>query len=72
MSRLSDWWAERGEWAEYRGQLKDMDRDLGTKQPGTPEFDDAWHDRMGYAANKYAGAPAPDRSDPAEQKEAGG
>lgn len=59
--------SRRAEWREYRAQLRDMDRDLEGLAPRegeapSAEYAAAWHDRMGFAANRYPGAPEPDLS----------
>jgi hypothetical protein len=46
-------------WRSYRAQLREMDARLSGLEPGTAEYDQAWHDRMGFAANRYPGAPEP-------------
>ena len=46
-------------WRPYHAEIDRMDGVLAGLQPGTPEYDRAWHDRMGFAANRYPGAPEP-------------
>jgi hypothetical protein len=56
--------ADHKAWAPYWRQLAEMDCELDRLEPGTAEYDAAWHDRMGYAANRYPGAPEPDLGEP--------
>jgi hypothetical protein len=66
--------AERAAWREYGTQLDGMDRDLdqmeaGGVEPGTPEYDEAWNDRMSFAANCYPDAPERDMTPPEAEAE---
>jgi hypothetical protein len=51
-------------WRQYAADLKVMDGRLATLDPGTPEYDELWRDRMGFAANRYPGAPEPGLTEP--------
>lgn len=49
-------------WKEYNAEVQRMDSHLADlmdqgHKPGSPAFDEAWHDRNGFAANRYPGAP---------------
>lgn len=40
---------------EFLARLAAMDAEMGSYEPGTPEYSEAWHDRSGFAAN-WSGA----------------
>jgi hypothetical protein len=50
-----------------------MDRELDRLAPRdgeapSAEYATAWHDRMGFAANRYPGAPEPDLRGPVDHR----
>jgi hypothetical protein len=56
------WWA-------YYAEIDRLDGVLAGTQPDTAEYDRAWHNRKGFAANCYPGAPEPDLISPESQAE---
>jgi len=72
---LREYRAERAAWREHRAALAEMDRALDGMEaagvsPGSPEYAEAWNDRMSYAANCYPGAPALDLAGPEPEAQA--
>ena len=52
-------------WRAHYAQIGRLDG----MQPGTAEYDRAWHDRMGLAANRWPGSPEPHPTAPESQAE---
>ena len=56
MRTWGQWRADRAAAREYHAALEQMDQGLAALQasgqgPGTVAYEQAWHDRMGFAAN---------------------
>jgi hypothetical protein len=56
MRTWGQWRADRGAAREYRATLEQMDQGLAALEaagqgPGTVAYEQAWRDRMGFAAN---------------------